>query len=247
MAPVKAAAPPRARSTILHSRPPKPMPPNGRSPPSASRLGLSFIGKAARPCTADPSRSQRQALSHQRGLAFIPTIRRLIPRPSRYYGRRQSPPITEHFKERCTTCQTRRLRRLRRLRRQYRSRPRPRSTKAFSRWPNPSAAATNRICALWLHNHVIVCGRHPSDPHHLRFAQPRALGVKVSDEFTVPLCRGHHRQLHQAGNEITWWKHSQASTPCPLLGSFGSKRIPMKARPRRKLQVLDSTDAKIER
>jgi hypothetical protein len=51
----------------------------------------------------------------------------------------------------------------------------------------------------------LVCGRHPADPHHLRFAQPRALGVKVSDEFTVPLCRGHHRQLHQAGNEINWW------------------------------------------
>ena len=51
----------------------------------------------------------------------------------------------------------------------------------------------------------LVCGRHPSDPHHLRFAQPRALGVKVSDEFTVPLCRGHHRQLHQAGNEVAWW------------------------------------------
>jgi hypothetical protein len=40
----------------------------------------------------------------------------------------------------------------------------------------------------------------------LRFAQPRALGVKVSDEFTVPLCRGHHRQLHQAGNEVAWWE-----------------------------------------
>ena len=51
-----------------------------------------------------------------------------------------------------------------------------------------------------------VCGRHPSDPHHLRFAQPRAIGLKVSDEFTVPLCRGHHRQLHQAGNEIAWWE-----------------------------------------
>jgi hypothetical protein len=51
----------------------------------------------------------------------------------------------------------------------------------------------------------LVCGRQPSDPHHLRFAQPRALGLKVSDEFTVPLCRGHHRQLHQAGNEVSWW------------------------------------------
>jgi hypothetical protein len=52
----------------------------------------------------------------------------------------------------------------------------------------------------------IVCGRQPSDPHHLRFAQPRAIGVKVSDEFTVPLCRGHHRQLHQTGNELRWWE-----------------------------------------
>src|SRR4029453_3259241 len=51
----------------------------------------------------------------------------------------------------------------------------------------------------------LICGRHPWDPHHLRSAQPRALGLKVSDEFTVPLCRGHHRQLHQAGNEVAWW------------------------------------------
>jgi hypothetical protein len=52
--------------------------------------------------------------------------------------------------------------------------------------------------------HCIFCGRQPSDPHHLRFAQPRAVGMKVSDEFTVPLCRGH--QLHQAGNEKAWWE-----------------------------------------
>ena len=52
----------------------------------------------------------------------------------------------------------------------------------------------------------LVCGRQPSDPHHLRFAQPRAIGLKASDEFTVPLCRGHHRQLHQAGNEVAWWE-----------------------------------------
>ena len=52
----------------------------------------------------------------------------------------------------------------------------------------------------------LVCGRQPSDPHHLKFTQPRALGLKVSDEFTVPLCRGHHRQIHQAGNELSWWQ-----------------------------------------
>src|SRR4029079_16656364 len=51
----------------------------------------------------------------------------------------------------------------------------------------------------------LVCGRQPSDPHHLRYAQPRAIGMKVSDEFTVPLCRGHHRALHQVGNEAAWW------------------------------------------
>jgi hypothetical protein len=52
----------------------------------------------------------------------------------------------------------------------------------------------------------LVCGRQPSDPHHLRFTQPRAIGLKVSDEFTVPLCRGHHRELHQASNEPAWWE-----------------------------------------
>jgi hypothetical protein len=52
----------------------------------------------------------------------------------------------------------------------------------------------------------LVCGRTPSDPHHLRFTQPRAIGRKASDEFAVPLCRTHHRALHRAGNEPGWWK-----------------------------------------
>jgi hypothetical protein len=51
----------------------------------------------------------------------------------------------------------------------------------------------------------LVCGRNPSDPHHIRSAQHPALGRKVSDEFTVPLCRGHHREVHRCGNEPTWW------------------------------------------
>src|SRR5262249_44995807 len=33
----------------------------------------------------------------------------------------------------------------------------------------------------------LLCGRKPSDAHHIRFAQPRALGRKASDEFAVPL------------------------------------------------------------
>jgi hypothetical protein len=51
----------------------------------------------------------------------------------------------------------------------------------------------------------LVCGRIPADVHHLRFAQARALGRKVSDEFTVPLCRGHHREVHHCGDEAAWW------------------------------------------
>ena len=52
----------------------------------------------------------------------------------------------------------------------------------------------------------LVCGRSPCDAHHLRFAQSRALGRKVSDEFVVPLCRGHHREVHGCGNEGNWWR-----------------------------------------
>jgi hypothetical protein len=51
----------------------------------------------------------------------------------------------------------------------------------------------------------LVCGRTPTEAHHIRFAQPRALGRKVSDEYTVPVCRLHHRELHRYGDEASWW------------------------------------------
>jgi len=52
----------------------------------------------------------------------------------------------------------------------------------------------------------LVCGRSPADAHHLRFTQARAMGRKVSDEFTVPLCRTHHRDNHRFGDEVAWWE-----------------------------------------
>jgi hypothetical protein len=61
----------------------------------------------------------------------------------------------------------------------------------------------------------VVCGRSPTDAHHLRFAQPRALGSKVSDEFTVPVCRVHHRELHRHGDEAYWWQKIDVD-PLPL-------------------------------
>jgi ERF superfamily len=57
-------------------------------------------------------------------------------------------------------------------------------------------------------NPCLICGRRPADAHHLRFAQSPALGRKVSDEFTVPLCRGHHREVHRCGDEAAWWKRT---------------------------------------
>jgi ERF superfamily len=61
----------------------------------------------------------------------------------------------------------------------------------------------------------LVCGRTPADPHHLRFAQPRAMSRKVSDEFTVPVCRLHHREIHRHGDEKLWWKEINID-PLPI-------------------------------
>jgi hypothetical protein len=59
-----------------------------------------------------------------------------------------------------------------------------------------------------MHQPCLLCGRKPSDAHHIRFVQPRALGRKASDEFAVPLCRSHHRAVHRAGDEKAWWKRA---------------------------------------
>jgi hypothetical protein len=64
-----------------------------------------------------------------------------------------------------------------------------------------------------------VCGRQPCEAHHIRYAQPRALGSKVSDEFTVPLCRLHHRELHRQGDERAWWDKLNID-PMPLALRF---------------------------
>jgi hypothetical protein len=53
----------------------------------------------------------------------------------------------------------------------------------------------------------LVCGRTPSDAHHIKFAEQRAIGRKVGDRFTVPICRLHHRELHRKGNERVWWQN----------------------------------------
>ena len=97
------------------------------------------------------------------------------------------------------------------------------STRAKKQSPQDVVGALGKTVRLRDKDHrkfvlrqpCLVCGRVPSDPHHLTFTQPRALGRRVSDEFTVPLCRVHHRELHLSGNESAWW-HRLNIDPLPV-------------------------------
>jgi hypothetical protein len=77
--------------------------------------------------------------------------------------------------------------------------------KSVLRFPEPRRIRDREHVRYVSQQPCLICGRQPSDAHHLRFAQGRALGRKVSDEFTVPLCRGHHREVHRHGDEAAWW------------------------------------------
>jgi hypothetical protein len=68
----------------------------------------------------------------------------------------------------------------------------------------------------------LVCGRTPSDAHHIKFAEHRAMGRKVSDKFAVPICRLHHCELHRRGNERGWWEN-QGIDPLVVAASHGAE------------------------
>jgi hypothetical protein len=85
--------------------------------------------------------------------------------------------------------------------------------------PKPVRRRNKLHLALVAAQPCLVCQRSPCDAHHLKFAQPRTLGRKVSDEFTVPLCREHHQDLHRYGNEIAWWANVQI-TPIEAAKKF---------------------------
>ena len=74
--------------------------------------------------------------------------------------------------------------------------------------PEPRRFRDKVHCKYVSKQPCLICGRQPADAHHLRFAQHRALGRKVSDEFIVPLCRGHHREVHRSGDEASWWNRA---------------------------------------
>jgi len=84
----------------------------------------------------------------------------------------------------------------------------PRIDKGVLVFPEPRRLRDRHHVRHVMKQPCLICGRRPSDPHHLRFAQARALGRKVSDEFTVPVCRTHHREIHRCGGEGSWWQNT---------------------------------------
>jgi len=84
----------------------------------------------------------------------------------------------------------------------------PQINKSVLGFPEPRRIRDRDHIRHVMKQSCLICGRRPSDPHHLRLAQSRALGRKVSDEFTVPLCRTHHREIHHCGDESSWWRNT---------------------------------------
>ncbi|HEX5425725.1 MAG TPA: Rad52/Rad22 family DNA repair protein [Candidatus Acidoferrales bacterium] len=148
-------------------------------------------------------------------IGFHPDDTTPIPRPSHYYGRRQQNLLREAFpvgKQVASDTVT--------IAPEIASAekdelPPARIDKSQLTIAEPKRLRDKAHLRFVASKSCLICGRQPCDPHHLRFAQPRAIGMKVSDEFTVPLCRGHHRELHQAGNEVAWWKERNI-TPLPI-------------------------------
>lgn len=78
----------------------------------------------------------------------------------------------------------------------------------------------------------LICLSPAVDAHHLTYAEPKALGLKVSDRYVVPLCRLHHSELHANGDERLWWDlqgvnpedflHEHFGISLPVRGSVDS-------------------------
>jgi hypothetical protein len=163
----------------------------------------------------DKGPSLQSLLAHQQAAASPPTQPRLgshpddttpIPRPSHYYGRRHQNSMTELLRRDQATSREEQAAAAPPLAPAAPNLPPAKIDKSRLLIAEPKRLRDKAHLKFVASQPCLICGRQPSDPHHLRFAQPRAIGLKVSDEFTVPLCRGHHRQLHQTGNEEAWWE-----------------------------------------
>jgi len=86
----------------------------------------------------------------------------------------------------------------------------------------------------------LICGRVPSQAHHVRYAQSRGISLKVSDEFTVPLCAIHHNHIHTAGNEREWWRERNID---PLITAHALWQQTRERRPSSIERAVSNNDA----
>ena len=156
-------------------------------------------------------------------LGFHPDDTTPIPRPSRYYGRPQDLVTRDRAQ----------------ARRELKVQPvadTPIGPETPSLAPAqidksvPKRARDKAHLRFVASQPCLLCGRQPSDPHHVRFAQPGAMGRKVSDEFTVPLCRTHHREVHRYGDEAAWWTKCDLD-PLITAANLWRQTHPLPARP----------------
>jgi Rad52/22 family double-strand break repair protein len=173
----------------------------------ATKRALATFGKpfglalyrSTKPPSPEPERMAHAVAAGSERLGFHPDDTTPIPRPSRYYGRRHYIPLTEQLRKESAAIAPPLV--------PEQANQKPESIDVSQLTiAHPKRLRDKAHLKFVASRPCLICERQPSDPHHLGFAQPRAIGLKVSDEFTVPLCRVHHRQLHQAGNEETWWK-----------------------------------------
>jgi hypothetical protein len=87
---------------------------------------------------------------------------------------------------------------------------------SYITWNNASArhrrvaAKTIRLrdkehCKFVATQPCVICGRTPTEAHQFALLSPVVSSRKVSDEYTVPVCRLHHRDLHSCDDEASWW------------------------------------------
>jgi Rad52/22 family double-strand break repair protein len=173
----------------------------------ATKRALATFGKpfglalyrSSKPPSPEPERMVHAVAAGSQRFGFHPDDTTPIPRPSRYYGRRLYIPLTEQLRKESAAIAPP-------LVPEEANQKPERIDVSQLTAAHPKRLRDKAHLRFVASQPCLICERQPSDPHHLRFAQSRAIGLKVSDEFTVPLCRVHHRQLHQAGNEETWWK-----------------------------------------
>jgi hypothetical protein len=108
--------------------------------------------------------------------------------------------------------------------------PRSGGTAVSSTLRKPTRQRNKTHLAFVASQPCLICQRTPCDAHHIKFAEPRALGRKVSDEFTVPICRDHHIQLHHHGNEAAWWANLKIA-PLEAAGELWSATLRQQVSP----------------